>query len=98
METLVASVLIVIVFMLASMILNNLFSNAVTKDTSQIEAHITELEYLYKNEKLLLPYSDDFQSWEISIKTIQDFNKEIVVFDAVKQTSQQNYSKQIEIK
>ena len=50
METLVASVLIVVVFMISSMILNNLFSNTIKSNTRAIEAHINELQYLYINE------------------------------------------------
>lgn len=69
METLVATVLLVVVFMIASMILNNLFSNTIKSNTRAIEAHLKELEYLYINKKLDIPYQDDFKSWEITIQS-----------------------------
>lgn len=74
METLVATVLIIVIFMLASMILNNLFSGTVKNNTRQIEAHLNELHYLYYNEKLELPYSDDYKNWNISIELLKGEN------------------------
>ncbi len=40
METLVATVLIVIVFMISSMLLNNLFYNSIKDNTIAIDAHL----------------------------------------------------------
>ncbi|GAB1856646.1 hypothetical protein MHTCC0001_14810 [Flavobacteriaceae bacterium MHTCC 0001] len=71
METLVASVLIIIVFVVSSMILNNVFSNQVNNDTSDIQAYLNELEYLYKTEKIAVPFDDDFGNWEVSIDNNQ---------------------------
>ena len=83
METLVASVLIVVVFMIASMILNNLFSNSIKNSTHAINTHFNELEYLYLNQELTLPYNDDFKSWEITIKKVVQNQKRIILFDAL---------------
>ncbi|GAA3647246.1 hypothetical protein [Flavivirga jejuensis] len=94
METLVATVLIVVIFMISSMILNNLFSNTIKKNTRAIEAHINELQYLCKNEKLIIPYYDDFNSWDIAITTQKDGNKTIILFEAINTETNQSYSKQ----
>lgn len=67
METLVATVLIVIVFMVSSMILNNLMLNKARKNTALAEERIQALEYKYLNEGIALPYYEDFESWEISM-------------------------------
>ncbi len=67
METLVASVLIVLVFMISSMILNNLFSNSVKNDTRAIDTYLSELHYKYINGHIKLPYHDDYTPWQISI-------------------------------
>ncbi|WP_241974258.1 hypothetical protein [Winogradskyella wandonensis] len=67
METLVATVLIVVIFMLASMILNNLFSNIIKSNTRAIDTYISELKYLYINDKISLPYQTDFNPWSIEI-------------------------------
>lgn len=72
METLVATVLIVVIFMIASTILNNLFSNTIKNNTRVIDAHINELHYLYINDKVEIPYYDNYKSWEISIENDED--------------------------
>ena len=95
METLVASVLIVVIFMIASMILNNLFSNTIKSNTRVIEAHINELQYLYKNEKLTLPYYDDLDKWSVEVKTFKEQNMPKVLFEANHMETKQNYSKSI---
>ena len=82
METLVATVLIVVVFMISSMILNNIFSNSIKSNTREIDTYLNELEYLYKNEKLKLPYYDDFGDWKISIVTINTNSYKSVEFEA----------------
>jgi len=79
METLVATVLIVAIFMIASMILNNLFSKTIENNTRSIDAHLNELHYLYLNEKLKIPFYEDFESWDISIEN----NTETIVFEAL---------------
>ena len=81
METLVATVLIVIVFMLASMILNNLFSNTIKNNSNDVNAHLNELQYLYQNDKLILPYNDTYKNWTISI--IDHKSENLVSFQAV---------------
>ncbi|TXG34841.1 hypothetical protein [Seonamhaeicola maritimus] len=97
METLVASVLIVIVFMMASMVLNNMFSNTVKNDISDIETYINELEYLYKNEKLVLPYYGAFESWHITIQAFTGNDEDLIIFEAVKGHTNQTYSRQFHV-
>lgn len=83
METLVATVLIIVVFMIASMILNNLFSNSIKSNTRAIENHLNELEYLFINEKLELPYYDDFKSWEVTIESHKSKNHSSIIIEAI---------------
>ena len=66
-ETVIASILIVIVFAIASLTLNNVFATALKNDTSQIENHIYILEYQFLNKKIKIPYSESFDNWEINI-------------------------------
>ena len=82
METLVASVLIIVVFMVASLILNTMFSNTITSNTRAIETHLNELEYLYETDKLLLPYNDTFNNWSVSITKFKDKEQLKVAFEA----------------
>jgi len=72
METLIATVLIMVIFVVASLILNNLFSNSIKKNTRGITAKLNEIEYLYINDKIVLPYYDDYESWMISIEGASD--------------------------
>lgn len=66
-ETLTASILIIIVFMIASLSFNNIFNNHVKRDHSAIENRIKELEYLVHHQKIKVPYSEDFAGWDIEI-------------------------------
>lgn len=95
METLVASVLIVLVFMITSMILNNMFSNSIKNSTRDIDAHLNELEYLYKTEKLTIPYQDDHNNWQITIEATTENGSKSVQFEALNSTTNKNITKTI---
>jgi predicted PurR-regulated permease PerM len=82
METLVATVLIVIIFMSASMILNNIFSNSIKNNTRDIDTYLSELQYLEENNKLQLPYQEEFGKWQISIVEYKENDKRIIEFEA----------------
>jgi type II secretory pathway component PulJ len=83
METLVATVLIVIIFMLASMTLNNLFSNTIKNNTQVIETYLNELEYLEQHNQLVLPYAETFQNWDVTIETYKENNQSIIEFEVI---------------
>ncbi len=82
METLVATILVLVIFMVSSMILNNLFSNTIRNNTRQITAHLNELEYMYHSKKLTIPYQDDFEHWNISITKEKSDHQDIILFSA----------------
>ena len=69
METLIATVLIMVIFIVASLILNNLFTNSIKYQSRSITAKLNEIEYLYTNDKLQLPYYDDYEGWTIKLLT-----------------------------
>ena len=83
METLVATVLIIVIFIVSSMILNNLFLNITNSNTRKMTSHLSELEYLYINDKLLLPYTDDVDNWTITVYKIKSENQQKVILTAV---------------
>jgi len=95
METLVATVLIIVVFMIASMTLNNLFANSIKNSTSDIDAYLNELEYLYHNEKLVLPYHDAFAAWNISIVAIKDTQNNTVLMNATHKNTKKTIETEI---
>ncbi len=90
-ETLIASVIIVVVFMIASMSLNNIFKGAIKGNDTQFQNRIKELSYLYKNDKINFPFYEDTNNWEI---TIEKQNGEIILYSENKNTSK---SQQIRI-
>jgi len=92
METLVATVLIVVVFMMSSMILNNLFSNALTSRTNDIEAHLNELHYLYLNDNLVIPYSSSFENWDITVEAIKDDNENHIALEAINKETKKKFN------
>lgn len=68
METLVATVLIVIVFMVASMVLNSLFAGSVVRNDDEVKQELMKLQYLYDHNKLEVPYYDELGSWSLEVK------------------------------
>ncbi|MBR9914709.1 MAG: hypothetical protein GYB32_07770 [Algicola sp.] len=83
METLIATVLIMVIFIVSSLILNNVFMNTMNENLGNIKAHLNELEYQFINDKLTIPYYDDFQDWEIHAKYKGTTEKEKVIFSAL---------------
>jgi len=66
-EVLVASVLIIVIFSMASLTLNTLFKSSVKSNTMVIENELNKLYYLYQHEKIDNNYTADFNHWELSI-------------------------------
>ena len=68
METMVASVIIVIVFLIASLSLNNIFRGAINSDDSALRNRILELTYFVQYEKIKVPFYEDTPLWDIVIE------------------------------
>ena len=83
METLVATVLIVLVFMISTFLLNSLFNSTVKQNTDAVKTHITELRYLSEHNKIAIPYNDEFENWYISVE--RD-NKQLIFEASHKET------------
>jgi predicted PurR-regulated permease PerM len=95
METLVATVLIIVVFMVASMILNNLFYNSLKNNTTDVDAYLNELQYLYANDKLTLPFVEDYEDWSISVTSYKADQTTIVEFEAININTNTTLLKQV---
>ncbi|MDZ4147267.1 MAG: hypothetical protein U1C58_03195 [Flavobacteriaceae bacterium] len=73
MEVLVATTLVVLIFMIAGFTLNRLVLNTLSKKRVQLlQTRLWEIEYLYNNHKLSLPLSEDFQNWHIELSASGD--------------------------
>lgn len=82
METLVATVLIVVIFMVSSMLMNNMVSGKIKQNTEIAQEQLNALEYQFKNNGLALPYYEDFESWEIMVAREKTENTFIVIIEA----------------
>ena len=92
METLVAPALIVIIFIIASMILNNVFSNSIKNNTQGIKQHLYELQYLQVNEKLSIPYYETYGTWDVTIDRYKEDDNFMIEFEAVNTTNNKSIS------
>lgn len=93
METLIATVLIMVIFMTASLILNNVFSNSMKSNSRAIDAKLNELEYLYRSDKLQIPHRDDYEDWSISI--LKDSAPKMVTIEASNAKTKKTVERQI---
>lgn len=82
METLVATVLIVVIFMVSSMLMNTMVSDKIKQNTEVAVERLNALEYQFKNNGLALPYYEDFESWEIMVAREKIENTFIVIIEA----------------
>lgn len=65
-ETMTASVIIVIVFMVASFSFNNVFLNTIKSNTTTLYSRLDEIKYLTENENIALPFYEEKQYWIIT--------------------------------
>lgn len=92
METMVATVLIIVVFMMSSMVMNSLFTAQLKYGTRDIGEHMQKLEYFYLHDKISLPYVEDWENWEITIQAQSKKGISHIVFEAVNKDSQRSVS------
>jgi|SRR5690606_16554309 len=93
METLVATVLIVIVFMISGLVLNNVFSATVRNNTKSVETHIKELRYLETHGKLPSPYFEESGNWKISMEKIMLDGQMLLEFHAANSETNKTITK-----
>ncbi len=82
-ETMVATVLIVIIFMIASLTLNNVFRNTITYNTTEIETYLNKLEYQYQHKLIKLPYQEVYKDWKLSISQDKISESSFVLIEAI---------------
>ena len=94
-EVLVASVLIIVVFTIASLTLNNVFKSTITSNTHIIDSHINKLIYLYQHDKIGEKYQEDFKDWNISFSQQNNNNISFVIVEAVQTGTKKRITKKI---
>lgn len=93
-ESLVASVIIVIVFTIASLTLNNVFRSSIKSNTDGIQNRLNKLEYLYHNDKIRNPYQETFNNWNIQL-IASDKEHTYYRLEAVQLNSQKTISRKL---
>ncbi|WP_047415851.1 hypothetical protein [Cellulophaga sp. Hel_I_12] len=95
METMVATVLIVVVFMMASLLLNTIFTTYINGNTQPITEKLQELEYEYYKEKIIIPYSEEWNDWEIQMSSVSPKQVGSVKLEATNNKSKKTVSSYI---
>lgn len=76
METLLASAIILIVFFVGSLTLNNVFLGAVKKDSKLLENRLKEISYGVKHNQITIPFFEETDKWDIIIE--QNTNASVI--------------------
>lgn len=95
-ESLVASVIIIVVFTIASLTLNNIFSSNIKNNTDAIENRINKLTYLYHNNKIKFPYQEDFEDWDIQLIQSKGDKESYYFFKAKQLNSKKSISRKLD--
>ncbi len=82
METMVATVLIIIIFMMASLIMNSVFISNINGSTSSVRERLQRLEYEYQNRVISIPHFEEWEDWEIEMAYESATNIEFVILEA----------------
>ncbi len=90
-ETLVASAIILVVFIVGSISINNIFLGTLKNDTYDFDNRLSELEYLSIHRKLTFPYYEDTIKWDISIEN----NDSHILISALDKESKKEVSRKL---
>lgn len=82
METLVATVLIVIIFTVSGLLLNNLFANSISGREDRVRERLYRLKYEYPVHGLELPYYEELGNWGIYVSREYGEGTAIILFRA----------------
>ena len=66
-EALLASVIVLVVFFMASIILNSSFKSSLQSTTMNIDNRVRELLYQFENGNLETPYYEETVIWSLSL-------------------------------
>lgn len=85
-ETVIASVIVLIVFVVATATINNVFYSAVVNNTLVFENRVNKLYYLTLHKQFTLPFYENTPDWEISI---EESNSNILLSATLKKNNMQ---------
>lgn len=94
-EVIVATTILMLVFAIAIVTLNNILVSSVQKDTSKQQTQIEQLIYQYKNKQLKIPTSYNQGDFIISIENLEHQEVEFVEFSIKNSKTNKTISKRI---
>lgn len=87
-ETIVATILIMIVFGIAMASITNILENTVKNSTSEIDSKLNKLVYQYEYGLVKVPDIIEAGSWNIETKKVSEGELNFIVFKAVNNQNQ----------
>lgn len=87
MEAVVATALVVIVFMVASLVINNLLKSYYLGKTQDVAYRVNQLRYQMCYSKIIVPYKEKYGSWSINAEIERDATTEFLQFEATNEAS-----------
>lgn len=87
-ETIVATILIMIVFGIALTSITNILENTVKNSTNEIDSKLNKLVYQYEYGLVKVPDMIEAESWNIETKKVSEGELKFIVFKAVNNQSQ----------
>lgn len=93
-ETLTATVILLIVFSIAIAILLSVFQQTVHKNDTAVQNYIHQLSYQIEHHKLKVPYNENFYNWRILVKK-DDTDEKYIHIIAVHKISKNRLEKRI---
>ncbi|MFS4493179.1 hypothetical protein [Maribacter sp. 2308TA10-17] len=87
METMVATVLIVVIFMIASLLLNSIFSSSIQGNNQQLTSYLNLLEYQYKNNLISVPHYEELDDWDIELLSEEIGASSYLILEATHKTT-----------
>ena len=94
-ETIVATTIIIIVFTIAILSLNNVLQNIIENDTSAVERRINELIYKSQYEKIITSDSYEEGDWIVSLAKEKQNNVDFIVIEALNRKTKRKLVKSI---
>ena len=94
-EVLVASVLIIVVFSMASLTLNNVFKSTIKGNTHAVETQINKVLYLHQHDRIGLKYQENFNNWNITLSQQTENNTSFIIVEAINKGTKKIISKKM---
>ena len=94
-EVIIATVIIIIIFAIVTLTLNNIIRNTYRTKTDDINNHLNKIVYLYEYGKIQTPFQEYYNDWEIQTNNEKQNNINYLVFTSTHQKSKKEISKRI---